>query len=204
VRQDRIAAEKWFESGLKLHDPLAAFNLGTLYSMNTDHVHDFAKAAELLGRSADAGYVPAMHSLGLLLVNHPELKQTAEQSRTLLEAASAAGSWKSSIVLGILARDGRGTPVDYRDAYFHFRLAVLQGGVEAEHVIKHDLEKMAVRIGDQERQTQVAAADEWYAHHSLRLVYIYKNKTARDFPGAAVTYAPDGTFAGQLVPLTSS
>jgi hypothetical protein len=167
-------------------------------------VHDLPKAAELLQRSADAGYVPAMHSLGLLLVNHPELKQTPQQVRTLLETAAAAGSWKSSIVLGILARDGRGTSVDYNDAYFHFRLAVLQGGAEAEHVIRHDLDKMAVKIGDQDRQTEVAAADAWFAQHSLKLVYIYRKKTANDFPGAAVTYSSDGSFAGQLVPLSSS
>jgi len=204
VKEDKIAGEKWFEAALKLHDPMAAFNLGTAYSVNENHVHDLPKAAELLQRAADAGYVPAMHSLGLLLVNHPELKQTPQQARTLLETAAAAGSWKSSIVLGILARDGRGTPVDYNDAYFHFRLAVLQGGAEAEHVIKHDLDKMAAKIGDQDRRTEVAAADEWFVHHSLKLVYLYKNKSGSDFPGAAMTYASDGSFAGQLVPLASS
>lgn len=204
VKQDKLAGERWFESGLKLHDPMAAFNLGTFYSVNTDHVHDLAKAAELLQRAADAGYVPGMHSLGLLLVNHPELKQGPQQSRALLEAAAAAGSWKSSVALGILARDGRGTPVDLNDAYFHFRLAALQGGAEAEQLLKHDLDKISAEIGDQERRTQLAAADRWFAHHSLKLAYIYKNKTAGDFPGAAMTYASDGAFAGQLVPLSSS
>ena len=107
-------------------------------------------------------------------------------------------------MLGILARDGRGTPIDYADAYFHFRLAVLQGGAEAERVMKHDVERMAEKIGDEDRRTKVAASDEWFTHHSLKLVYIYKNKRASDFPGAAITYASDGTFAGQLVPLSTS
>ena len=101
--------------------------LGSLYSVNSEHPHDIPKAAELLRQAADAGYVPAMHSLGLLLVNHPELKQDPQQSRTLLDMAANAGSWKSSIVLGILARDGRGVPADNKAAYFHFRVAVLQG-----------------------------------------------------------------------------
>jgi uncharacterized protein len=205
VKQDKAVGEKWFESGLKLHDATAAYNLGTFYSVNTDHVHDLPKAAELLRQAADAGYVPAMHSLGLLLVNHPELKQTPEQGRTLLEAAADAGSWKSSIVLGILARNGQGIPVNYKDAYFRFRLAVLQGGADAEQVIKGDMERLAAKIGDQERQTEVAAADTWFQHHSLRLVFIYKNRDVqRDFPSAAMTYASDGSFAGQLVPLGSS
>jgi len=205
VKEDKIAGEQWFESGLKLHDPIAAYNLGTFYSMNTDHVHDLPRAAELLHQAADAGFVPAMHSLGLLLVNHPELKQTPQQSRTLLEAAANAGSWKSSIVLGILSRDGRGTPVDYKDAYFHFRLAALQGGTEAGTLVKRDMDILKAKIGDQERKLAATAADRWFEHHPLSLAFVYKNKTAqKDFPGAAMTYASDGSFAGQLVPLSSS
>jgi TPR repeat protein len=128
VKEDKVAAERWFESALKLHDPLAAFNLGSLYSVETDHPHDIPKAAELLRQAVDAGYVPAMHSLGLLLVNHPELSQNPQQSHALLEAAANAGSWKSSVALAVLARDGRGVPVDPKAAYFHFRIATLQGG----------------------------------------------------------------------------
>ena len=105
-----MVAEKWFEAALKLHDPQAAYDLGSFYSVHADHAHDFPKAAELLRQAVDAGYVPAMHSLGLLLVNHPELKQEAQESRTLLERAANCGSWKSSVVLGIFARDGRGVP----------------------------------------------------------------------------------------------
>ena len=82
VKQDKVVAEKWFESGLKLHDPLAAYDLGSFYSIHPDHPHDLPKAADLLRAAADAGYVPAMHSLGLLLVNHPELKQSPGQSRS--------------------------------------------------------------------------------------------------------------------------
>jgi len=205
VKQDKAAGERWFESGVKLHDPLAEFNLGSLYSVNADHLHDLPKAAELLRQSADGGFVPAMHSFGLLLVNHPELKQTPGQSRTLLETAENAGSWKSSVVLAILAQDMRTVPVDYRAAYFHYRLAVLQGGEEADHLIKRDMNAVGTKISDQERQIAIAAADAWFEHHSLKFVFLYKNGTSsKDFPAAAMTYASDGSFAGQLLPLSSS
>jgi TPR repeat protein len=202
VREDKIVAEKWFESGLKLHDPLAAFNLGSLYSVEANHPHDIPKAAELLRQAADAGYVPAMYSLGLLLVNHPELKQDPQQSRTLLEAAANAGSWKSSIVLGILARDGHGTPVDNKAAYFHFRVGVLQGGSAADQLIKRDMDYLANRIGVEQCQTADSAAREWFGHHSLALVFVYKDGAKRDFPAAAMAYAPDG-LAGRLLPPAS-
>jgi TPR repeat protein len=205
VKQDRAAAEKWFESGLKLHDPLAAFDLGSMYSVIEDHPHDLPRAASLLRQAADGGYVPAMHSLGLLLVNHPELKQaTPQESRILLETAAKAGSWKSSVVLGILARDGRGTPVDNKTAYYHFRVALLQGGADAEKVIKKDVEIMAARITAEDSQTAVSAANTWFEHHSLPLLYVYKEGVPRsDFPMAGIAIAPDGS-AGQLLPPSGS
>jgi uncharacterized protein len=200
VKQDRAAAQKWFESGLKLHDPLAAYDLGSMYSVNQDHPHDLPKAAGLLRQAADGGYVAAMHSLGLMLVNHPELKQGPQESRTLLETAANAGSWKSSVVLGILARDGRGAPVDYKAAYYHFRVALLQGGAEAEKVIKKDIEIMAARVGAEESQAAISAANTWFEHHSLQLVFVYKEGTPRhDFPMVGIALAPDGS-AGQLLP----
>jgi hypothetical protein len=205
VKQDKAAGERWFEAGVKLHDPMAAFNLATFYSVSADHPHDLPKAVELLRQSADAGFVPAMHSLGLLLVNHPELKQTPDRSRTLLETAANAGSWKSSVVLAILAHDGRGTPVDYQAAYFHYRLAVLQGGEEADHLIKRDMNAVGTKISDQERQMAIKAADAWFEHHSLKFLFLYKNGASpKDFPAAGMTYASDGSFAGQLLPLSSS
>jgi hypothetical protein len=205
VKQDKAIAERWFESGLKLHDPLAAFDLGSFYSVQADHPHDLPKAAEFLSLAADAGYVPAMHSLGLLLINHPELKHSPEQSRTLLETAANAGSWKSSVVLGILARDGRGTPVDDKAAYFYFRAAVLQGGKEAEPLARSDLKKLEAKLGPEELEAATASADAWFKHHSITLAFVYKEGTPKhDFPAAAVAYASDGSSAGQLVPLGSS
>ena len=151
MKEDRVAAENWFESAIKLHDSLAAYNLGSLFSVDLGHPHDLPKAAELLRQAAGAGYVPAMHWLGLLLVNHPELKQDPDQARTLLEAAANAGSWKSSVVLGILARDGRcDVQADAGQAYFHFRLAAIQGGVQAERLIKHRLDTLTAKIGGEE------------------------------------------------------
>jgi TPR repeat protein len=205
VKEDKIGAERWFQSALKLHDPLAAYDLGLLYSVYVDHPRDLPKAAALLRRAADAGYVPAMHSLGLLLVNHRELKQNPQQSRTLLETAANAGYWKSSIVLGILARDGRGIPIDNEAAYFHFHLGVLQGGPEADHLIKKDMDVLAAKMGAEDRQTAISTANTWFAHHSLAIAFVYKDGATKSyFPAAAMTVAPDGSFAGQLLPLASS
>jgi TPR repeat protein len=202
--EDKIAAERWFELGLKLHDPLAAFNLGSLYSVTAGHPQDLSKAADLLGQAVDGGYVPAMHSLGLLLINNPSLKQDDQKSLALLEAAANAGNWKSSIVLGILARDGRGVPPDAKVAYYHFRIAILQGGEKAERLVKRDMDVLRTKIGSEERRAEEIAANTWFEHHSLTLAFVYRNGTKGDFPTVGVASAPDGSFAGQLLPLSSS
>jgi TPR repeat protein len=205
MKEDKIAAERWFESGLKLHDPLAAYNLGSMYSTDLNHPHDLPRATELLRQAADGGYVPAMHSLGLLLVNHPELKQDPKQVRTLLEDAANAGSWKSSVVLGILARDGRDTPADNKAAYYHFQVAVRQGGEVADRYIRPSMEIVGAKITEEERQVAASAAKAWYEHHSLALVFVYKEGTPKhDFPTVGIAFASEESTAGQLLPPSGS
>jgi TPR repeat protein len=181
--RDVNAAEKWLELGAKLHDPLADYNLGALYSGAPDHLHDFRKAANLLRRSSESGYIPAMHSLGLLLVNHTELEQTPHEAVTWLEAAMAAGQWKSAILLGILARDGKGISVDKKSALYHFLIAALQGGEEAEHETRHDIEMLSGEMAPDERAALVSAAQIWYMKHGSTQGFVVKEPaTAQFFP----------------------
>jgi hypothetical protein len=64
---------------------------------------------------------------------------------------------------------------------------------------------VGTEISDQERQMAIKAADAWFEHHSLKFLFLYKNGTSpKDFPAAGMTYASDGSFAGQLLPLSSS
>jgi TPR repeat protein len=180
---DRATAEKWFERGVKLHDPIAGYNLASLFSVTPDHAHDFRKAANLLRDSARAGYVPSMHSLGLLLVNHPELEQARHEGRTFLETAADAGEWRSSVFLGILARDGRDGPVDRKSALLHFQIAVLQGGEEAEHLLRHDLDKLSADIEVDERASISSAAHAWYEQRPFARKFIVKDpNVAKYFP----------------------
>ena len=163
--RDLAAAEKWLRVGANRHDPIANYDLGSLYSVATDHAHDFAKAAELLRCSAQSGYTPAMHSLGLLLVQHPELKQNPEEAVTWLGLAMNSGQWKSTVLLGILARDGRGTPADSRSALYHFEIAALQGGQEAEHQVSSEINRLNFVMNSDAREATASEAQAWYANH---------------------------------------
>lgn len=180
---DTVAADKWYGVGIKLHDPVSAFNLGSMFSASPRHSHDFPLAVAYLRRSVDGGYVPAMQSLGLLLINHPEVEQTAYEARSLLESAADAGEWRSSIMLGILARDGTGMAVDRKAALYHFQIAALQGGEEAEALVKVDLSHLSANLKAHEYMAVLTAADEWYAKHRLPQTFISQNgKINKYFP----------------------
>jgi TPR repeat protein len=163
---DVTLAEKWFETGARMDDPIATYNLGSLFSVAANHPHDFPKAVSLMRRSTAKGYVPAMHSLALLLINHPQEEQTSGEVRSLLETAAAAGEWKSSIVLGILARDGKGTPVDKRAADYYFHVAALQGGKPVEDLVMYDLSKLDAAFDEAQREAIRAEARAWYTQHT--------------------------------------
>ena len=163
---DLAQADKWFETGSRMNDPLATYNLGLLYSSDPSHPHDFHRAASLLRRSVNYGYVPAMHSLALLLINHPQEEQTNGEVRSLLETAVAAGEWKSSVVLGILARDGKILPSDNRAADYYFHVAALMGGKHAQDLVMYDLSKLDPTFDSVQRDAILTEARSWCLQHS--------------------------------------
>ena len=66
-------AERLFKAGMRLNDPVAAYGLAYLNTARDGHPRDLRKGAEQLRFSARTGYVPAMHALGVLLVNNLEI-----------------------------------------------------------------------------------------------------------------------------------
>jgi hypothetical protein len=205
VKQDKAAAEDWYKTGVKLHDPIAAYNLGTLFSVDADHPHDLRRAVALLRPSADAGYIPAIHSLGLLLVNHPDLATSPREGPSLLETSASAGCWRSSVVLGVLSRDGKGVPADSKAAYYHFRTAILQGGDQAMTLVKYDMAALTKKLGPQQIGALDSDANTWYRQHRTPLLFVYKDGDRRQrFPASALAVSIAGLHAGQLLYVPAS
>jgi len=201
VKQDLSAAEHWFEIGTKLHEPRAAFRLGSLLSTREDQPRNFPRAAEVLRKSADEGYVPAMHALGLLLANRPELAKSPSETIALLDQAASAGTWKSSATLGVLARDGNQMTKDDRSAYFHFRVAALQGGEPARQLLQNDLRIETGKLGATDSARIDREADEWFQRHRQVLEFVYKGgDNWKRFPAFALAAPAEGFYAGKLIP----
>ena len=167
MKQDVAAAECWYTVGQKMNDPNSAYNLGSLYSTAPNHPHDTAKAAGYLRQSAETGYVPAIHSLALLLVHHPELAKSPQESQHLLEYAENAGYWRSSLLLGVLARDGNGMPADPKVAYYHFRVAIRQGDKTAHDLLNFDVNRLTATLGTKQTEAIDADANSWFEQHHL-------------------------------------
>lgn len=198
VNQDMGAAQRWFEAGVKLHEPRAAFNLGSMDSAPDARRPNLRKAVELFRISSEAGYVPAMHALGLLLVNHPQLTASPDEAVGLLQRSAQAGSWKSSALLGVLSRDGKLVAADPKDAYYHFRIALLQGGDPAAQLLKNDMDVLARSLGRETTSPLDQAAAAWYQQNHVKMEFIYQGGDRR-YPAFALASPEDGLYAGQLL-----
>jgi hypothetical protein len=65
-------------------------------------------------------------------------------------------------LLGILARDGRaGKPKDNKAAYYHFRIATLQGGGTATSLVASDLRFLTSELNAGDVSTLDSEAMAW-------------------------------------------
>jgi TPR repeat protein len=201
VAKDHTTAENWYEKGAKLHNSLASYRLAVLLSTPADHPRNIQRAAVLFRESADAGFIPAKHSLGLLMLNHPELGYSSDEALVNLNQAAAAGTWKSQIILGILARDGKSVEKDDHMAYFHFRIAAQQGGKEAQALLKKDLQALEIRLNADQRASIDQEVNTWIQKHNQALEVIYKDEDHWSrFPAFALSTKSSDEHAVGLVP----
>jgi TPR repeat protein len=198
VSKDEAAAEHWYMVGAKLHDPVADYDLGTLYSVE-DHPHDFRRAADWLRKSVAGGYVPAIHSLGLLLENHPELARSDRESLTLFEEASGYGQWRSSEALAILYEEGNLIPRDPKAAYYYFQLAILQGAKTPKEKLDHVMQLLSTELGAEQTAKLTAAAHGWYQQHRETVEFLLRKTVKRTPPGLAIVTPEEDLHAGQII-----
>jgi TPR repeat protein len=207
VQQNKAAGEAWYEKGVKLHDPFSEYDLGLLLSTSKDHPHDLSRAAKLLRQSAAVGYVPAMHTLALLLTNHPELADSRQEARPLFEVAASAGWWKSSIALGALARDQGGDAAGIESAFFHFQIAMLQGGEEAGRILSHDLSALEGELTASRRNELKSEARAWYSKHTTVFEFVFQDTGSgrkKWLAASSLASVSKAIHSGILLPVPSS
>ncbi len=199
ITKDIGQARHWFEVGSKLHDPMAEFDLAMLLLAREDHAAD-KDALGLFRESARSGYVRAKHQLGLMLVRNPGFEKTPGEAVATLEESAAEGFWKSSVVLGVLARDGRsGVSQDKKSAYFHFTVAALQGGDAASQMVANDVRLLQSQLFGSEIQSLDSEASAWANTHKLALQFTeMQGRDSQRFPAVAMEYPKADSHAGML------
>lgn len=186
---DKAAGVRWFETGTRLHDPQSAYDLAVLSCQSDGAQRDLRRASELLRFSASKGYVAGKHALGLLLVNHPEFAVSAAEATVALQEASDAGNWKSSVVLGVLARDGKnGATLDPSRAYYYFHLAALQGGKENQQLVAADLTALEKKVAPALQAAIVTEAQAQFQKNPTAMMFVIKDGEPKgSFPLVAAT-----------------
>jgi TPR repeat protein len=204
VDKDVNEAMHWFEVGSKLHNPQAQFDLAFALLQDASG-RNAQRVLKLLQESAAGGYVAAKHQLALEMIQHPNFASitSGKSAVALLEEASAQGYWKSSIVLGILYRDGRGQPKDNDAAYYHFRIATLQGGQRAANLLANDIQVLRSRLDDAKALDLDSTAIAWVGKHRDAIEFLgAPGRNEGSFPTLAIAYPEAGTHAGKPIPLS--
>ena len=201
VAPDELAAEHWYEAGAKLHNPQAAFRLATLlWERHRDH-SEVKRAVSLYRQSSEEGMVAAKHQLAVVLLKRPDLAIAKQEVLTLLKESAQAGEWRSSMALGFLSRDGKsGMPVDLKQAYYHYRLAVLQGGDAARKIVANDLEAIAGKLGADQAAAIDTEAGAWFqAHHDVQRFIHQEGLKSKEHPAYAIAN-PHDSFNTTRIP----
>jgi hypothetical protein len=106
------------------------------------------------------------------------------------------------MLIGVLARYGKDVPRDASSAYFQFRVAVLEGGDEAEKLVKNDLAVLAAELGAGRTAEIDAQAADWRQRHHAVLEFVYKQgENETGFPAYALAVPESGTHTGLLLPV---
>lgn len=199
IPKDGSQAMHWLEVAAKLHNVPAKYDLALILLKEPDSAGR-DRAVGLLRESASAGVVAAKHQLGLEIILHPDLTRTPNEAVSLFDEAAADGFWKSSVVLGILARDGREMAKDRKAAYYHFRIAALQGGENATPLTANDLQTLSLELGQAKTQAIDQEAAAWVKKHDRALEFVnLRGENSVMFPAYALQYPEKDMHAGLLL-----
>jgi hypothetical protein len=90
--------------------------------------------------------------------------------------------------------------VNREEAYFHFRVATLQGGEKADRLVANDLNSLSAVLGVEKAKEIDLKASTWYRDHHLSLDFVYQaGESWKDFPGYALQSPESNAHAGRLI-----
>jgi hypothetical protein len=96
-------------------------------------------------------------------------------------------------------------PQDDKSAYFHFQVAVRQGGDAARDLLSKDLKILSTKLDTHQRRAIDQDVAAWMQKHNVTLEVIYSNgDRSSPFSGFGLAPAPPHAHAAALVPINPS
>jgi TPR repeat protein len=173
---NQAAALDWFQRGVKLHDPIAYFQLGIFYHIYDAQHHPIGETVDLLRHSSEKGYIPAKFSLATILLKQPEFAHSDQEPVALLQEASDSGDWKATEELGDLTLNGDHAQRDPARAFYYFQLSSLQADPAAQESLQLRIGPLTQTLPQEEQTRQTAQANDWYATHRLSRLFTKSNE----------------------------
>lgn len=115
------------------NNPAAEYELGVRYAEGRGVPQSFYEAVRWLGRSANAGFVPAQFRLASLNEKGEGLKKDVQAARRLYMAAASKGHAKAMHNLAVLYAEGIDGKPDYKVAAQWFRKAAAYGVTDSQY-----------------------------------------------------------------------
>jgi hypothetical protein len=89
---------------------------------------------------------------------------------------------------------------DATAAYYHFRVAELQGGDVAVKLLANDVKALSSTLTQVQVDKLIAAADDWFKSHKVALEYLFENGEDRsEFPAFGLVSPDKDMHAGLLL-----
>ena len=129
VAKDRDAARQMLEKAAATNHPGALYNLGVM----AVEAREFANAAGLLQRAADAGDIDALEALSALYRQGRGVAQDLAKALDLLRQAADAKDASAQVQYAIALFNGEGVPKDETAAARYFLKAAAVGNPIAEN-----------------------------------------------------------------------
>ncbi|KRB31312.1 peptidoglycan-binding protein [Mesorhizobium sp. Root695] len=159
VKEDMVAAAKWYEKSAELGFAPAEYRIGNFYEKGIGVARDIKKAKTWYQLSAEQGNASGMHNLAVLFAMAADGVTDNESAAHWFQAAADVGVKDSQFNLGILAAKGVGMKQNLEESYKWFALVAKTGDKDA--AAKRDEIANALRPEQLERAR--AATELWKA-----------------------------------------
>ena len=175
-------------------DAESQLTMSFVYGMGVGASANFARAFELIQKSAQSGNALAQYMLGTLYTEgiskdvarregKPEMKRDVSKGIDLLEKSAAQGNADALWYLGELYLDGKQVKKDETKAIQYWEQSASQGDAEKQLLLGNKYSGVQQYLKEPKIQVDFSRASEWYeksaqkgnAEAQMRLATMYRN-----------------------------